>query len=151
MKILLWHCMDATNANFMKNMRTLMEYHNPTILALTEKRMEDHNKILQPLDLTDVIQVPALGYSKGISLLWRNSEITTKPFVLIEQEIHTFDEVSTSFPKWYISIIYAKNCQTQEDTMGNLRSIATKINEHWLVCGDFNEITSASIKLWGDL
>lgn len=55
MKILLWHCMDATNANFMKNMRTLMEYHNPTILALTEKRMEDHNKILQPLDLTDVI------------------------------------------------------------------------------------------------
>lgn len=35
--------------------------------------------------------------------------------------------------------------------MGNLRSIATKINEHWLVCGDFNEITSASIKLWGDL
>ncbi|KAH0675952.1 hypothetical protein KY285_023753 [Solanum tuberosum] len=89
MKILLWNCRGANNGNFMKNMRTLMEFHNPTILALTETRMEDHNKILHALDFTDVIQVPASGYSVGIALLWRNLEITIEPFVLTEQEIHT--------------------------------------------------------------
>ncbi|KAH0686312.1 hypothetical protein KY289_017066 [Solanum tuberosum] len=93
MKILLWNYRGANNANFMKNMCTLMEFHNPTILTLTETRMEDHNKILQALDFTDVIQVPASAYSGGISLLWRNSEIIIEPFVLTKQEIHATIEI----------------------------------------------------------
>ncbi|KAG5582326.1 hypothetical protein H5410_052953 [Solanum commersonii] len=95
MKILLWNCRGAHNGNFMSNMRALMEYHNPTMLALTETRMEDHNGILEALDYTDVIQVPAAVYSRGITLFWRNTEITIEPFVLTEQEIHATIEVDT--------------------------------------------------------
>ncbi|KAK4716482.1 hypothetical protein R3W88_014820 [Solanum pinnatisectum] len=126
MKILLWNCRGANNANFMKNICTLMEFHNQTILALTETRMEDLNKIL----------VSTSGYSRGIALLWRNSKTTIEPFVLTEQEIHATIEVSTSFPKRYISIIYAKNTVRYRKILWeNLRSIANKINGPWLKLG----------------
>ncbi|KAG5590032.1 hypothetical protein H5410_040546 [Solanum commersonii] len=36
--------------------------NNPTVLALTETRMEDQDTLLQALDFTDVIQVLATGY-----------------------------------------------------------------------------------------
>ncbi|KAK6793607.1 hypothetical protein RDI58_007060 [Solanum bulbocastanum] len=63
MKILMWNCRESHNANFMSNLRTLLEWNNPCVLALTETRMEDHDRILQSLDFTDVIQVPAARYS----------------------------------------------------------------------------------------
>ncbi|KAH0769051.1 hypothetical protein KY290_013032 [Solanum tuberosum] len=88
MKIFLWNCRGANNAKFMNNTRALIYSHNPTILALAETRMEDHDKILQALDYTDVIQVLAFGYSGGIALLWRNSEINVESFMITEQEIH---------------------------------------------------------------
>ncbi|KAH0695957.1 hypothetical protein KY289_013439 [Solanum tuberosum] len=66
MKIFLWSCRGANNAKFMNNIRALIDSHNPTILALTETRMEDHDKILQALDYTDVIQVPTFGILEGL-------------------------------------------------------------------------------------
>ncbi|KAK4733561.1 hypothetical protein R3W88_007822 [Solanum pinnatisectum] len=65
MKILMWNCRGAHNANFMNNLRALLEWNNPCVLALTETRMEDHDRILQSLDFTDVIQVAATRYSGG--------------------------------------------------------------------------------------
>ncbi|KAG5629844.1 hypothetical protein H5410_001561 [Solanum commersonii] len=41
-----------------------------------ETRMEDHNNLIQALDLTNVIQIPAIGHSGGISLFWRSSKVT---------------------------------------------------------------------------
>ncbi|KAH0673719.1 hypothetical protein KY290_003568 [Solanum tuberosum] len=99
MKILLWNCRGAHNAIFMTNLHSLVELNKPTILALTETRMKDHNKILQALDFTDVIQVPVIGYSGGIALLWRNTEITIETFVLTDQEIHATIEVRPSITK----------------------------------------------------
>ncbi|KAH0761310.1 hypothetical protein KY290_017383 [Solanum tuberosum] len=89
MKIFLWNCRGANSATFMSNLRTLIEINNHSILVLTETRMEDHDKIFQALDYTDVLQVPAVGYLGGISLLWRNTEATVEPLVIIDQEIHT--------------------------------------------------------------
>lgn len=53
----------------MNNVHALIDSHNPTILALSETKMEDHDKILQALDYTNVIQVPTTGYSREITLL----------------------------------------------------------------------------------
>ncbi|KAH0698593.1 hypothetical protein KY284_012808 [Solanum tuberosum] len=150
MKIFLWNCRGANNAKFMNNIRALIDSHNPTILALTETRMEDHDKILQALDYTDVIQVPAFGYSGGIALLWRNSEINVEPFVITEQEIHVTIKVSSSFPKFFFSVIYAKNTYGLRKILWeNLKNITARIKGPWLVCGDFNEVTNASEKLGG--
>lgn len=123
----------------MNNMCALMERHNPTILALTETRMEDHNKILQALDYADVIQVPATGYSGGIALFWRTTEVTIEPFILTEQEIHAGVEVSSITSKWFLSIIYAKNIYRLRNVLWeNLKNVSTKITGTRLVCGDFN-------------
>ncbi|KAK4729525.1 hypothetical protein R3W88_022513 [Solanum pinnatisectum] len=138
MKMLLWNCRGAHSSNFMNNMCALIEWNNPTILALTEMRMEDHDNLLQALDFTDVIQILAIGYSGGIALLWKSSEVTIEPFMLTEQEIHATIEVSMTSPKWTISIVYAKNS-----------NITTSITGPWLVCGDFNEVTNALENLGG--
>ncbi|KAK4718212.1 hypothetical protein R3W88_016550 [Solanum pinnatisectum] len=129
----------AHSANFMTNVHALIEWNNPTILALTETRMEDHGKILQALDFTDVIQVPV-----------RSIEVIIEPFVVTEQEIYATIKVSSTTTKWYFSTTYAKNSYTYRKTLWeSLRNIATKINSPWLVYGDFNEVTNASEKLGG--
>lgn len=109
MKILLWNCRGENNAKFMNNVHALIDSHNPTILALSETKMEDHDKILQALDYTNVIQVPTTGYSREITLLWRNSEINVELFIITEHEIHVTIKVSSSFPKFLFSKIYSKN------------------------------------------
>ncbi|KAG5591824.1 hypothetical protein H5410_042338 [Solanum commersonii] len=55
--------------------------------------MEDHNKALQALDFSDVIQVLATEYFGGIALFWRSTDVTIEPFVLIDQEIHSIIKV----------------------------------------------------------
>lgn len=80
-------------------MRNLINTHKSTVLALTETRMEDHNNLLQTMNFTDVIQVPASGYSRGIALIWKSSEVEVEPFVLTEQEIHATIEVISNSPK----------------------------------------------------
>ncbi|KAK6793494.1 hypothetical protein RDI58_006947 [Solanum bulbocastanum] len=68
----------------MNDMCALIEWNNPTILALTETRMEDRDNLLTTLDFTYVIQIPAIGYLGGITLFWKSSEVTMEPFVLTE-------------------------------------------------------------------
>lgn len=109
MTILLWNCMGANGVTFMSNLCTLIEINNPSILSLTETKMEYHDKILQALYYMDVLHVPAVGYSRGITLLWRNTEATVEPFIITEHDIHTTIEVSSTSPKWFLSVIYAKN------------------------------------------
>lgn len=70
--------------------------------------MKDHDNLLQALESTDVIQVPALIYSGGNALFWKSSEITIKPFDLTNHDIHLTIEVSSKTPKFFFSVIYAK-------------------------------------------
>lgn len=134
----------------MNNLRALIEWNNQTVLALRETRMEDHNKILQDLDFTDVIQVPATGYSGGIALFWKNTEVTIELYALTEQKIHSTIEVSSKSPKFFFTIIYAKNTYSFRKILWDyIRNISTTINGPWLVCGNSNEVTNASEKLGG--
>ncbi|KAH0645314.1 hypothetical protein KY284_033198 [Solanum tuberosum] len=148
MKILLWNYGGAHNANFMNNLRALIAWNNPTVLALTETIMEDHNKVLQALNFSDVIQVPANEYFGGIALFWRSTDVTIEPFVLTDQEIHSTIKVSSKMPKYYFSIIYAKNSSSYRNfPWNNLGHINNNIKGPLLVCGDFNEVINASEKL----
>ncbi|KAK6777624.1 hypothetical protein RDI58_024342 [Solanum bulbocastanum] len=89
MNILMWNYKEVHIANFMNNERVTNGMGSPLVLALTETRMEDHDKPLQALDFTNVIQVPPTKYSGGITLFWKGSEIIVEPYVLTEREIHT--------------------------------------------------------------
>ncbi|KAK6776006.1 hypothetical protein RDI58_027007 [Solanum bulbocastanum] len=91
----------ARNADFKRNLQALIDLNNPTILALTETKMEDHDNLLQTLEYIVVIQVPDLGYSGGIALFWKSSKITIKFFILTDQEIHSTIEVSSKTSKFF--------------------------------------------------
>ncbi|KAK4708677.1 hypothetical protein R3W88_029602 [Solanum pinnatisectum] len=130
MKILLWNCSGARYVDFKRNLQALIDLNNPTILALTETKMEDHDNLLQTLEYTVVIQVPGWGYSGGIALFWKSSKIT---IVLL-----------------LFSVIYEKNLNSFRKSLWNsLSNLSSIINGPWLVCGDFNEVTNASEKLGG--
>ncbi|XP_070016761.1 uncharacterized protein [Nicotiana sylvestris] len=88
MKILLWNCRGANNPIFRRNLDAILHANTPSVLALTENRMADHDILLQQLPFTDLLQVPASGFSGEIALLWNNHEVTIEPMVLTEQEIH---------------------------------------------------------------
>ncbi|KAG5571044.1 hypothetical protein H5410_060810 [Solanum commersonii] len=86
--LILWNCTGADNANFRNNLRALIEWNNLTVLDLMETSMQDHNNILHALNFTDVIQVPTVGYSGGMTLFWKNTKVAIEPYVLTGQEIH---------------------------------------------------------------
>lgn len=65
MKILLWNCRGANGLEFRRNLRFLLSWSNPSILCLTETKMQDHTALLQELDFSDLIQVAAHGHSGG--------------------------------------------------------------------------------------
>lgn len=85
-----------------------MEVNNPSILALMETKMDDHDKILQAFDYMNIQHVPDVVYSRGITLLWDITEATIGPFVITDEEIDTNTEASSTPPKLFFSIVYAK-------------------------------------------
>ncbi|OIS99510.1 hypothetical protein A4A49_55188 [Nicotiana attenuata] len=76
MKMLLWNCRGANNPNSRRNMDAILHENSPSVRALTETRMADHDNLLRQLPFTDLLQVPASGFSRGIALLWNNHEVT---------------------------------------------------------------------------
>ncbi|OIS98976.1 hypothetical protein A4A49_60969, partial [Nicotiana attenuata] len=93
MKIMLWNCRGAHGPEFRRNLRFLLDWNNPTILFLTETRMEDHAPLLHDFNFTDLVQVAAQGYLGGICVLWRVDELTVDPLAITAQEIHATVQV----------------------------------------------------------
>ncbi|OIT18986.1 hypothetical protein A4A49_61797, partial [Nicotiana attenuata] len=94
MKILLWNFREANDPDFRRNLRFLLDWNNPSLLCLTEIRMEDHSSLLQDFNFTDMVQAAARGYSGGIVIVWRADELIVDPFVITTQEIHTNVQVN---------------------------------------------------------
>ncbi|OIT28258.1 hypothetical protein A4A49_62291, partial [Nicotiana attenuata] len=93
MKIMLWNCRGAHRAEFRHNLHFLLDWNNPTILCLTETRMEDHASLLHYFNFTNLVQVAAHGYSGGICVLSRSKELTVDPLAITALEIHATVQV----------------------------------------------------------
>lgn len=86
--------------------------------------------------------------NKYIWVMW-NSEVTVSPFRVFSQAI-TLNIQFRNQPAFIASFIYA-SClaRIRLALWEHLSDIATYLRVPWLICGDFNEITSHSEKIGG--
>ena len=75
MNIFVWNCNGASSKPFSRTLKDLMARHKPDILALVETRCSrDHaNFVCNKAGFDHWTRVEALGFSKGIWLLWKDS------------------------------------------------------------------------------
>lgn len=110
--------------------------------------MADHTDLLNEYNYTDLIQVVAQGQSGGIVLLWRANELMVNPIVVTSQELHAYVQVNQSQPR-FISLINASNSYFKWQILWKKLEIHNSHNRAWLLCEDFNEISSSSEKFGG--
>lgn len=70
MNIIVWNCRGCNGAEFRRNFRSLLDWHKPPLVALLETKMQCHQTLLESFPFNKMIEVPAIGNSGGIVVLW---------------------------------------------------------------------------------
>ncbi|KAK4716458.1 hypothetical protein R3W88_014796 [Solanum pinnatisectum] len=91
-----------------------------------------------------MIQVPAVGKSGGLVVLWDDNLLD---IATTSQEIHTMVKIRSTNELWLFSCIYVSN--HRNILWQNLKTIKDNYNGKWLIGGDFNELMSNSDKSGG--
>ncbi|XP_070035267.1 uncharacterized protein [Nicotiana tomentosiformis] len=154
MKILLWNCRGANGADFRRNLKAVLSWNNPTMVCFTETKMKKaaNEALMVEFWFTNMLHVDAIGYSEGMIMLWREHEVAhVDPIAATNQEIHANVQVSTSSQPCILSWVYASTSfNNKKIRWDNLEHISVSHAQHWILCGDFNEITSAVDKFGGN-
>ncbi|CAL1377657.1 unnamed protein product [Linum trigynum] len=92
-----------------------------------------------------VLVVDAVGFPRGIWLLWDSSIVhiveagRSSQFLLVRGKIGATE--------WYFTTVYGSPTLVQHGALwDSLRDIATNMSNPWLLCGDFNSLLHASEK-----
>nr|XP_009790175.1 PREDICTED: uncharacterized protein LOC104237683 [Nicotiana sylvestris]XP_016461404.1 PREDICTED: uncharacterized protein LOC107784743 [Nicotiana tabacum] len=150
MKILLWNCRGCNSPEFRQSFKDLIEWNKPSIVCLTETHIQSHYDLIGFVNLTDLSEISTDGYSSGASLMWKQEELTTDLVATTDQEIHVNIQVRGTSHIWLLSLVYAStDLANRSILLNNLETIARNHTLLWLLCGDFNEVTSASEKFGG--
>lgn len=87
----------------------MLNYHNPTLVALLETHLHDQDSLKTEFGLTHMAQSPAEGLFVGLALLWKNDMLKLDQVAVTRQEIHYIVQVPPNPNTWLLSVIYAKN------------------------------------------
>lgn len=113
--------------------------------------MADHTALLQDYNFSDLIQVATQGSTGGIVLLWHSNELTVNPATVTSQEIHAAVQVCPRSNPWLISVVYTStNYSNRKILWNNLKEFNQHHHFAWLLCGDFNEVSSSAEKFGGN-
>lgn len=105
--IIIWNIRGAHNEPFMRNLKDIIRTHNPCILDLLETRLYDHTNMKNHLNFDGMLQVPTVGRSEGIFLLWHNNLVVVIQVSNYNQELHAMVQVTPNQQAWLLNIIYA--------------------------------------------
>ena len=86
--IIIWNIRGAHNEPFMRNLMDIIRTHIPCILDLLETRLYDHTNMKNHLNFDGMLQVPTVGRSEGIFLLWHNNLVVVIQVSNYNQELH---------------------------------------------------------------
>lgn len=119
-------------------------------MILTETRVSGDraNNIIYNLGFKIYTKIDAMGYPEGIWILWNPNAVLLEPVASSFQEIHL--ECKVCNKSFLLTAIYASRLFNRRkllwDSFTNLASLA---NTHWLVIGDFNDISKPLEKFGG--
>ncbi|KAK4726505.1 hypothetical protein R3W88_031422 [Solanum pinnatisectum] len=146
---IVWNTRGVNNDNFRRDFKELFKNHNPCMAALLETKMADHLSMVTEFGFDDYWEVPALGRSGGIVLLWHSNILTVTRKKQTPQEMHAMIQVLPNNFSWWFSAIYARTVYTDRINLwNNLEAIANTYDGPCLVAGAFNEVLTHHDK-WG--
>ncbi|KAM3379360.1 hypothetical protein P3S68_011774 [Capsicum galapagoense] len=85
---ILWNCRGGNNPECKRNFRSLVDWHKPPLVALLETKMQDYQALLDEFPFTRMIDVPAIGNSGGLAILWDDALLELDQICTTDQEIH---------------------------------------------------------------
>lgn len=119
--------------------------------CLTETKIKDHGSLLNEYNFTDLIQATTEGFSGGMAILWCGNQLKVDPIngSLLPMKYMIPSKYLPLTPL-VLSLIYASTKYSCHQSLWlNLEEIATTHNMAWLLCGDFNEVSTGSDKFGG--
>ncbi|RYQ79555.1 hypothetical protein Ahy_Scaffold5g107796 [Arachis hypogaea] len=135
MMILTWNCRGAASVAFGRSLKELVRIQNPNLVILLETRCSGDNakNVNSKLGFAFYHIEEACGFSGGIWILWRDSDLAINFLVsktqYVTRQAGSLRQSMLTLKKGF------------ESKPGDLRNIATNMGEEWLLAGDFNEIT----------
>lgn len=85
---IVWNISGGNNPTFKRNLRELIQHHNPCIIALLETRMTSHEGLKDEFRFDDFLEVPAIGWFGGLVLVWNTALGTFSGLGKSDQEFH---------------------------------------------------------------
>ncbi|KAH0632696.1 hypothetical protein KY284_035482 [Solanum tuberosum] len=85
---IVWNCRGGNGPDFRRNFRSLLDCHKPPLVALLETKMQNHQVLLDDFPFNKMIEVPIVGNSGGIVVLWDDNLVELDEIAITEQEIH---------------------------------------------------------------
>lgn len=77
---IIWNVRGANNINFRRNFREIMNTHRPCLVALLETKLASYTSISEEFDFTEMIEVPDIGKTCGLVILWNHNMVTVNNF-----------------------------------------------------------------------
>lgn len=140
MKLIAWNSRGTGYDSFMRSCMELLRKERPDVLCLTETKASFGvgKKLAKSLKFSSCYEVPACGFTGGLILLWNDSSINLR-VVSCHDQVHTeifhFDDMVL------VSFVYVQPNATSKDIFwSHLIDMALRVNQPWVVIGDFNDI-----------
>ncbi|XP_070018033.1 uncharacterized protein [Nicotiana sylvestris] len=145
----MWNVRGANNADFRRNIRELVNNHNPCMVALLETKMDNHASLREDFNFSDYIENPGVGRAGGMVIMWVDTLVAVERVRQTDQELHALVRVLPNYNPWIFSSIYASNSLVNRlDLWNNLKNIFANYKGPWLMGGDFNDVLNQNEK-WG--
>ncbi|KAL8129303.1 hypothetical protein V2J09_018458 [Rumex salicifolius] len=142
--IITWNAQGAGRKEFFITLKEIVRIHDPTILVLVETRISGSqaDKVCQGIGFDGILRAEAIGFSGGISVLWRKAVIQIEE-VHVHRQAVTVEVKRSGEDGWIFSAIYSSPTPHAREVLWNhLLNLKTDNSKPWLLMGDFNETSN---------
>ncbi|XP_031116794.1 uncharacterized protein LOC116020460 [Ipomoea triloba] len=141
--IITWNCQGAASNSFVRAAKWIIDSHKPDVFCLLETKTSGNHatEVCKKLKYANWARVEALGYSGGISTMWKE-ELQVDIIRTNPQFMHLL-VVDRKNRTWNLTVVYGSpSLHLRRRLWSALSREKTEITSPWLVAGDFNAVTS---------
>ncbi|KAI9080435.1 hypothetical protein K1719_037549 [Acacia pycnantha] len=150
-KILYWNNRGSCDSGLHRNLKTIINGSNPSLVILADTRCFDKARLrhLLRLGYDEIKMLPGVGLSGGMAAIWKSHAIS----ISIVEEDRQYLYLRCSVPSsqdFFLTPIYAlPHLNLRSSLWHKLHILASGISIPWLVFGDFNDIASLLERIGG--
>ncbi|CAL1368519.1 unnamed protein product [Linum trigynum] len=144
--ILSWNCQRAGYDRFVAHLLSFCGPHRPDLVFIFEPRISDDHarQVIAKIGFDGSLIADAVGFARGIWVLWRESNLEVTEITRWEQMIHMkCARRGGSGTSVLVSAVYGSpHALPRNELWAELRRLSGDISLPWLLTGNFNSILS---------